>query len=139
MDTIFVEHALKAEIDDVVKWGLENYLDIDVLGYPTTKVLKGVSKNKNVLFMPIQLAYILESLALNPGATKHEITVALRQIVSQLRFNAKEAGIGEIYFLGSNEHTNEFASKHDFIELPWKVYRMKTYFEDKNENKAQGL
>jgi hypothetical protein len=133
MKTIFVQVAGPQELQQLMKWGAEgedNFLDPSVVFYPSTMNLRATQGKDTVMYMPVQTAFVLESLAINPEARKHEITVALREMVISLRLIAQQRGIGEIYFLGTNDKTNEFAKAHGFEELPWRAYRMKTFDEE---------
>lgn len=128
--------------EDMLKWAVEgqknnNYFDPNVLRYGATFTLVARSKSKDVLYIPIQTVFMLESLAINPDATKHEVAVALREVLVSLGLLAQRSGIGEIYFLGTNDDTNAFALKHGLEELPWRAFRMKSFIERSNENIPQ--
>jgi hypothetical protein len=133
MESIYVQVAGHVDLDQFMKWGVEgkdNYLDPSVIFYPSTMNLKATQGKSVVMYMPVQTAFVLESLAINPEARKHEITVGLREMVVSLRLIAQQRGIGEIYFLGTNEKTNAFAEAHGFEKLPWQAYRMKVFDEE---------
>lgn len=141
MELISAKLAPANKIPEIFDWATrnldENKFDPGVLNYPTTMVLQVGSKDKTILYMPVQTALMLESLAINPEATKHEIAVALRTVITSLILMAQKAGIGEMYFLGTSERTNEFARKHGLEELPYKAFRTKTFDEAQIESIPQ--
>lgn len=102
----------------------QNYFDQNVLRYPSTVYFVAGTKEKRIMYMPIQSVLMLESLAVDPKASNHEVAVALRTIFQNAQLLAQQAGIGEIYFLGTNERTNQFAERHGFQEVPWKAYKI---------------
>lgn len=117
-----------------MKNGDHNYFDPSVLGYPTTFTLRTTQGKQSILFMPVQTAFVMESLGINPESSNHQVAVSLKEIVVALKLEAQRRGIGEIYFAGSNDKTNEFAVKHGMEELPWKFYRMRTVPEVEDGN-----
>lgn len=128
METITAN--LSPATPEMCEWmekGTDNYFDPEVLQYPTTKLIAAKSKSKTIMYMPFQMAAVLESLAINPNATKHEIAVALRTIITSLSLLLQTNGVGEMYFLGSNKDTNEFAMKQDiFTQSKFPLFRAKT-------------
>lgn len=125
-------------IYDWASQGDHNEFDPSVLGYPTTFTLRTSQGSQTILFMPVQQAFVMESLAINPNLNpklaNHQVAVSLKEIVVALKLEAQRRGIGEIYFAGSNDKTNEFATKHGMEELPWKFYRMRTVPEVEDGN-----
>jgi hypothetical protein len=107
--------------------GDDNYFDPEVLSYPTTRTLLLHTDTKNILYMPVQRVMMLESLAINPKAEKHEVAASIRTAITSLILSAQNDGIGELYFLGTNEKTNEFARRHNLEEMKWKVFRKKVF------------
>ena len=140
MDLVYVNLAPNDDprIYDWASKGDHNAFDPSVLGYPTTFSLRTTQGSKTILFMPIQTAFVMESLAINPNLdtkiANHQVAVSLKEIVVALKLEAQRRGIGEIYFAGSNDKTNEFATKHGMEELPWKFYRMRTVPEVEDGN-----
>jgi hypothetical protein len=68
---------------------------------------------------------MLESLAPRPGATKEQIALAMKELTQNAVTQAHLGGSGEIYYLGSDKNTDEFAVHHLFEELPYRVFRVK--------------
>lgn len=145
MKTIWVRPERLNDRQKLVEWeakGQNNYFDPDVLSYPATTALVAHSDHI-ILYLPVQKVIMLESLAINPEVgkdgkplvTDHEVSVALKEAVINLAFEGQVNGVGEIYFMGTNEQTNKFAAKHGFEQLPWVPYRIKTFrLGETNEN-----
>ena len=68
---------------------------------------------------------LLESLAIRPGATNKEVSLALKELIQACVTLGHMKNTGEIYFLGTNEETNKFAENTIFEKLPWPVYRLR--------------
>lgn len=140
MELISVKYApsTEQEAKELIAWSVEglannNYFDPNVLFYPATIKLCAGSDSKRVVYVPVQHVLMLESLAINPEASKTEVAVGLRVAVNACQLLAQQAGIGEIYFLGTNDQTNAFAQKHGFTEVPWKAYKMPAKFGVQHE------
>jgi len=82
-------------------------------------------KDGPVCFQTIQRPLMLESLAPRPGATKQQIASAMKELTQNAVSQAHVMEAGEIYFLGSDAETDEFAKSHIFEELPYRVFRVK--------------
>lgn len=122
-------------MEEWIAKGEDNYFDPAVMSYPVTTPLALRSKSKTIMYVPVQKVFMMESLAINPEATNHEIAVALRELIVTVAYQSQQLGQGELYFMGTNEKTNEFALKHGLEELPWKAYRMRAFeVGDINEN-----
>jgi hypothetical protein len=102
-----------------------NLLDPAVLTYPATEVLKAYNSEKNILYLPLQFTYILESLGLNPEASPGEVASGLRALMQVIAFEAKCRGMGELYFGCKDEKTIAFAEHHGFEEVPFRMFRLK--------------
>ncbi len=103
----------------------KNNVDWDVLEYPATEILTATDGEKNILHVPIQRCYFVESLGISPDASPLEVVKALYGVMQIVRYASIENGQREIYFLGSDTQTNEFAEKHGFERVNLPVYRMK--------------
>ncbi len=128
MKPIFVRRARLEDRDLVVKWMVEtphNEADASVFGYKSTTFRCAYSQDKIIAFMPLQRPLMLESLAKNPEATPIEMAAALRSLIQDVLRSAEEEGAGELYFLGSEASLPEFAKKHGFEEVPFKVFRIR--------------
>lgn len=101
-----------------------NNLDAAVFTYPATKTLKA-SNGKTLVYMPKQLVFMLESLAINPQATVGEIGMALRALFTVVQFEASQMGIGEIYFCCADEETVKFVEHNGLERVNLPLFRMK--------------
>lgn len=123
---------------EMVQWAINgdrNAFDPTILTYPSLGVLKlGTRTGKTVMYLPAQTVIMLESLAINPEATDREIAVGLLTAFNALLVQAQGKGIGEVYFLGSNELTNKFAERHGMEKLDFPIFRMKTQFQEPTAN-----
>jgi len=68
---------------------------------------------------------MMESIATRPGASKLEIAEAMKELTQQFVTQAHSRGAGEIYFLGTDEGTDQLATNQIFEKLPYSVYRLK--------------
>lgn len=128
MNPVFVRPARPEESKMFLDWSLENPengFDPEVPKYPTTVTWCAYDKDGQVAFLPVQLAYIMESFASRPGLTPRRQADALKEFTQNLVTQAALHGVGEIYFLGTSEDTNAYAENYIFEEVPYKVYRAK--------------
>lgn len=125
MEHIWVRKAEKRDAAQIGQW-LENqsFVDRNVFFYPQTTVL-AAHNSQPLIYMPLQLVAMLESLAINPQATRLEIAAAIAELARVSVFMARERGVKEIYFLATNDDTAAYAKRNHFEELPHKVYRLK--------------
>lgn len=123
---VFVRPAVSGDADKFLEWVKHaNGFDSDVPKYPTSTTLCAFDQNGPLVFLPVQSPFVMESLSIRPGASELEIAAALRALTEFCVSQAFIKGVGEIYFFGSHENTSEFAEKHGFEELPYRVFRMK--------------
>jgi hypothetical protein len=125
---IFVRPARPADAPAFTKWSLEtkqNLFDPDVVRYPSTVVWMAFNKKGPVAFLPIQRPLLLDALAINPDADAAEVGTALKELTQNAVTQAHALGAGEIYFLCKDESTMEFAKRHAYEEMPWKLFRIK--------------
>ena len=129
MNTIFVRGVRQSEEQMLVDWATENAekngFDPAVLYFPTTYTLCAYDKEGPVAFLPVQTPFMMESFAPRPGIGKLQSAAAFKELTQYLVSQAHLRGVGEIYFLGSDKDTNDFATGQIFEELPYRVYRAK--------------
>ena len=109
-------------------WATENKaneFDPQVALFSSSTTWCAYDKDGPVAFQTIQRPLMLESLAPRPGAARLQIASALRELTQNAITQASLSGAGEIYFLGSSEETNEFATNNIFEEVPMKIFRVK--------------
>jgi hypothetical protein len=112
-----------------------NLADRSVFFYPHTTVNVAFKNDRKLAFMPVQLAAVLESLAINPANTERETALALAELTKAVVMQSRERGVKEIYFVCKDESTAEFAKRQLFEELPYRTFRLKI---DDLESRLQG-
>jgi hypothetical protein len=126
---VFVRPVRPEDTKKFVDWSLEtpnNEFDPEVAKYPSTIVLCAYDKDGALAYQPVQQAFIMDSFASRPGASKLQVATAMKEIFQGLVTQAHIKGVGEIYYLGTEPGTNHMAANQEvFEELPWKIYRAK--------------
>jgi hypothetical protein len=120
------EHATEAE--QFFKDTKDNLVDPDVFTYPATKVLRAHKDKKTQVYVPLNLTFMIESLAINPHNSELDTALALKQLMQVIRYQAKELGMGELNFLCKDASTIQFAEHNGFEQVSSeeiKLYRMK--------------
>src|SRR5579883_1064175 len=100
MKKIWIRPALKSDAPLYAEYAAANsarsLFDMNVLTYPNTSVYVAHSGDP-VMFLPVQMAAVLESLAPKPGLPRSEQARALAEIVTSV--------------VRSEEHTSELQSR----------------------------
>lgn len=126
MKEIWVRVANQSDIPTAAKWFLLNtgksLLDMDVFKYPQSCVYVAHSDHP-ILYMPVQTVVMLESVGPNPAASDLELARGLAEIVKTIKFLSQTRGIGEIYFLSTDERVQRIAERHGFELLPSETFR----------------
>jgi hypothetical protein len=126
---VFVRPAKPDDTKKFVDWSLEtpdNEFDPEVVKYPSTFVLCAYDKDGALAYQPIQQAFIMDSFASRPGASKPQVATAMKELFQEAVTQAHLKGVGEIYFLGTEAGTNHMTTNQEVFEkLPWSVYRVK--------------
>lgn len=125
---IYVRPAQSHEGQLVFDWGMENAkgnFDPEVARFKSSITWCAYDTDGPVCFQTIQRPLMLESLAPRPGTTKQQLASAMKELTQNAVSQAHVMEAGEIYFLGSDEGTDAFATNHIFEELPYKVFRCK--------------
>ena len=129
MKHIWVEKTTVEELPEAFKWlkriAEKNLIDWDVLTFPATTMLKATDGGKNILHVPVQPVYMVESLGISPDASPLDTAKALSEVMQIVRWESQKAGQGEVYFLCSDEETKKFAEHHGFERVNIPLYRMK--------------
>lgn len=102
-----------------------NEFDPQVALFPTSSTWCAFDKDGPLAFQTIQHPFMLESLAMRPGATKLQTAAAMKELTQNAVTQAAGIGVGEIYYLGSDASTDKFATTYIFEELPFKIFRVK--------------
>lgn len=125
---IFVRPARPTDAKVFAEWSRStesNEWDPLVAKCPTTVTLAAYDQSGPLVFMPVQQPMMLDSLAVRPGLSKREVARSIKALVETTAMLAATKGVGEIYFLGTEEGTDLFAENRMFERLPWPVYRVK--------------
>lgn len=137
MEHIWVRKAEQRDVAQLGQWLVNtphNLFDRDVFFYPQTTTNVAFKREKKIAFMPMQLATVLESLAINPEASPRETAQALAELVKVAVTQSRERGIKEIYFVCKDESTAEYAKRHYFEELPHRTFRLKIDSLESSDN-----
>lgn len=135
MQKIQIRQAAPRDGQNFAEWSLANPcngFDSEAAAYPSSVTLCAEDSAGTLGYMPIQRPLLLESLAMRPGASASDTARALRAFVDAAKNLAKATGVGEIYFLGTEDGTNRLAENHETFErMPWPVYRLRVREMDK--------
>ena len=117
----------KTEVATYQDWAMKtpnNLYDPQVAGYPCTEVL--VAENgQPLVFMPIQQAVVMDSLAARPGIEKREMALALKELVKMTAFMAHRANLREIMFFSADKDVNAMAERYGFERVESPTLRLK--------------
>ena len=128
MQHVWVRKVESRDVNELDQWltaTANNLADRDVFFYPHSTVNVAFSGAKKLAFMPVQLAAVLESLAINPANSERETAKALAELTKAIVLQSRERGVKEIYFVCKDESTAEFAKRQLFEELPYRTFRLK--------------
>ena len=124
----FVRLAQEDEAQMFLDWGRENPVngfDPEPTRFPTSTTWAVYDKDGPVAFQTSQRPIVLESLAPRPGLSKMQTAQALKELTQNAVTQANLLGVGEIYYLGSDPATDEFAQNWVFEKVDMPVYRLK--------------
>lgn len=126
MATIYVRPARNGEAKDFLNWSIgQEGFDAEVAARPDTFTIAAYDKQKVIAYMPFHQPIMLETIAFNPEATELEKVSAMKELIQFVVAQCHLRGVSEIYFLGSDKSTNEFAQNHIFERVDYPVYRVK--------------
>lgn len=131
MKHIFVRPAKPGDSERCSEWAVQNldknHIDPKVVEYPSTFVLAAYAEDGPVMYMPVQTPLMMESVAVDPEASEMKQAQALKELVQALVLQCHLKGIGEIYFIGSDEKTSAFAENQLFEKISSPVYRIRIH------------
>jgi hypothetical protein len=119
MKDIWVRPAKQTDLPLLDHWFThtpDNLFDPDIARYPETTVLCATD-GKPLVFMPIQVASILESLAVKPGASPAEVARSLELLIKSVALLSGGKGIHELYFLCHDPNVIKLAKRHGFVDM----------------------
>jgi hypothetical protein len=124
-----VRPAKPEEAKQVLQWSQanadKNGFDPMVLLYPTTDILAVENGNGPVLYMPVQLVGMLESVAPSPEASPEAVSHALLAAVRHIVGIGEKRGARELYFLASDPALAEQAERAGFERCEWPAYKLR--------------
>jgi len=127
-EAISLRSALRVELPQIKAWlearKTRNQFDPAIFNYPTLEVIAATNgAEKPHVYLPVQKAAVLESVAVNPESTPTEVAHALVMAERAAEYSAHASGCREIYFLASDQNTAAGAKHLGFEEMDMKVYR----------------
>lgn len=123
-----LEEGCKPEfVQWILRLAERNNLDPKILTYPATEVLQVQNPSRRLLYLPIQKCFFLESLAISPENSAGDTARALNDAFTVIKWEAINAGHGEIYFACKDEETRQFVEnpRRGFDLMDFPIYRMK--------------
>jgi len=124
----FVRLAREDEAQMYFDWCSEssvNEFDPEVAKFPSSATWVSYDKDGPVAFQTIQRPLVLESLGPRPGLSNLQTAQALKELTQNAVSQAHLQGAGEIWFLGSDPDTDEFARNWIFEKVDMPLYRVK--------------
>lgn len=104
-------------------------LDLDVFKHDSTFVLEAFGKSGTQAFAPIAQPLMIEHLIFRSGLSRAQTGQAIVRLAEHVIEEAYRRDVGDIYFLGHDESTCQFAEAYGFKEVsklaePLRCYRM---------------
>src|ERR1700734_1523425 len=99
MQHVWVRKVESRDVNELDQWlnaTANNLADRDVFFYPHSTVNVAFIGAKKLAFMPVQLAAVLESLAINPANSERETAKALAELTKAIVLQSRERGVKEI-------------------------------------------
>lgn len=125
---VFVRPIRPEESQQFFDWAQENpknEFDSEVPKFPSSRTWCAYDSDGPLVYQTVQQPLMLESLATRPGATPLQVASSMKELTQNAVTQAHIAGVGEIYFLGSDSATDEFAANKIFERVNFPVYRVK--------------
>ena len=125
---VYVRPIWDSEGKQFLDWALENShgeFDAQVPLFNSSTTWCAYDKDGPLVYQTVQRPIMLESLAPRPGATKQQVAVAMKELTQNAITLAHSTGAGEIYFLGSEEDTEDLATNQIFERVILPCYRLK--------------
>jgi len=104
-------------------------IDFDVFNHDSTFTLEAFGKDGTRCYSPIAQPLMIEHLIFRPGLRVSDKGQAIVRIAEHVIEEAYRRGVGDVYFLGHDQSTCDFAERYGFIEMskmaePLRCYRM---------------
>ena len=132
---VFIRPAMASDVKSIYDWsvgnlksnGLTATTEMDCLKYPSTTTFCAYDESGPLAYLPIQKVLMMETFAPRPGLTELQQAQVLKEFVQATVTHAHQNGIGEIYYLGSDEKTDSFARHNVYEYVPLPVFRIKLH------------
>jgi hypothetical protein len=126
MNQVYVRPFRDGDFEKLITWVNRNPAwDKSILKYPTSFALVGFNNTGTLGFLPVQKAMIMEAMGFHPLCTDPQKALVMKELTQTLITQCYMQGLGEIYFLGSDEGTNKFAEHQGFKRMEWPIYRLR--------------
>lgn len=126
MNQIFVRPFRESDLAKLISWSKANpSWDANILKYPSTFILVAFNNSGVLGFLPVQKAMVMEAMSFHPLTTDSQKALVMKELTHELIMQTYVQGSGEIYFLGSDSGTNDFAERQTFKRMEWPAYRMR--------------
>jgi hypothetical protein len=104
-------------------------IDLDIFEHESTFTLEAFGHDGAHAFAPIVQPLMIEHLIFRPGLTVAETGQAIVRLAEHALEEAYRRDTGDVYFLGHDESTCNFAERYGFKELskletPLRCYRL---------------
>lgn len=135
MKQLKMRYAVEDESKQIVSWitaNPNNHFDSSILKYPTLRMLCSYG-DEPVCYLPVHKTLMMESIAVNPSASRLDVAQALRDLTKASELIASSESMREIYFIGGHGGVGEMAAlngKHSFEKVildgkPAEIYRIR--------------
>lgn len=126
MNQIFVRPFRQGEIEKLVSWGSVNPAwDSRIINYPSSFALAAFNNSGTLGFLPVQRPLVMEAMGFHPLTTDTQKALVMKELTHGLILQAYALGAGEIYFMGSDNGTNDFAERQGFKKIDMPMYRVR--------------
>ena len=126
MNQIFVRPFRQGDLEKLVAWGSANPAwDAKILNYGSSFALAAYNNSGTLGFLPVQRPLVMEAMGFHPLTTDPQKALVMKELTHALILQAYGYGAGEIYFMGSDSGTNDFAQRQGFTRLDVPMYRVR--------------
>lgn len=104
-------------------------IDLDIFKHDSTFILKAFGKSGVRGYSPIAQPLMIEHLIFRPGLSQSETANTIWLLAEHTIEEAYRRDVGDVYFLGHDPSTCEYAERHGFKDIalldpPLRCYRM---------------
>lgn len=103
----------------------KNCLDLAMLDYPTLEITGAYEDGSALAYMPKHAAVIIDSMAWSPEATVVDKVESAEALLEQTERQAFGAGVREIFYVSSDDRTDEWMSERGYVKTTCYRKRMK--------------